>query len=135
MLETQEHLSTEVGDLTREFSRRLRVARAAELARTGRLVKAEALLCPTGTAPKNCEELDLLARILVRQRRFVEAHRLWRKAFERTQERERILGCVRALENYVESYNRRNTLAWTVGFALWVTLMILVFIYLIGRWS
>jgi hypothetical protein len=135
MSEARGQLSTEVEDLTSEFSRRLRVARAAELAGAGRLLKAEALLCPTGSAPKNCEELDLLARILVRQKRFVEAHRVWRKAFERTQERERILGCVRALEDYVESYTMRKTLAWAVGFALWVTLMILVFICLIGRWS
>jgi hypothetical protein len=135
MLEAREPLSTEVEVLTREFSRRLRVARAAELARAGQILKAEALLCPTGTAPKNCEELDLFARILVRQKRFVEAHRVWRKAFERTKERERILGCVRALEDYVESYTRRKTLAWAVGFALWVILMIVVLICLIGRWS
>jgi hypothetical protein len=135
MSEAQEQLSTEVEDLPRDFSRRLKVARAAELACAGRLLKAEALLCPTGTAPKNCEELDLLARILVRQKRFVEAHRVWRKAFERTQDRERILVCVRALEDYVESYTTRKTLAWAVGFALWVILMILVLICLIGRWS
>ena len=135
MSEARERLSTEVKDLTGEFSRRLRIAHAAELARAGRFLKAEAVLCPNGTAPKNWEELDLLARILVRQKRFVEAHRVWRKAFRRTQERERILGCVRALEDYVERCTTRKTLALDVGFALWVILIILVLICLIGRWS
>jgi hypothetical protein len=134
MSEAQDQLSNQVEELTREFSRRLKVARAAELACAGRLLKAEALLCPTGTAPKNCEELDLLARILVRQKRFIEAHRVWRKAFERTQERERILGCIRALEDYFESYGRQKTLVWAVGFALWVILMTIVLVCFIGRW-
>jgi len=123
-----------VEDLTSEFSRRLRVARAAELARAGRFLKAEAVLCPTGTAPKHCVELDLLARILVKQKRFVEAHRLWRKALEGTHEKERIRKCILVLQDYVEKYTRRLSLMWTVGFALWVMLMIAVLAYFIGRW-
>jgi hypothetical protein len=132
--QAQEQLSAAVEDLTSKFSRRLTIARAAELARAGRLLKAEALLCRNGSAPKDCEELDLLARILVRQKRFVEAHRVWRKAFERTQERERIRECVRALEDYVESYTRRQTLVWAFPFALWVILMVIVLVWFMGRW-
>src|SRR5271165_5336180 len=127
-------LSAQVEDLTSEFSRRLRIARAAELARTGQLLKAEALLCPTGTAPKHCDELDLLARILVKQKRFAEAHRHWRKAFEKAHEKERIRKCILVLQDYVERDARRLRLIWTVGFALWVGLMIAVLTYFIGRW-
>lgn len=134
MSETREQLSIEVEDLTSEFSRRLRVARAAELARAGRLLKAEALLCPTGTAPKNCEELDLLARILVRQKRFAEAHRHWKKAFEKANDKERIRRCIVVLQDYVERYARRLRLLWTLGFAFWVVLIMVIFAYFIGRW-
>jgi hypothetical protein len=134
MSEAQEQLSTEVEDLTRDFSRRLKVARAAELACAGRLLKAEALLCPAGTAPKNCEELDLLARILVRQKRFVEAHRLWRRAFEKANDKERIRRCIVVLEDYVDRHARRLRLLWTLGFALWIVLIVLILAYFIGRW-
>jgi hypothetical protein len=134
MSEARVQLSTEVEDLTSQFSRRIRLARAVELARAGRLLKAEALLCPTGTASKNCEELDLLARILVRQKRFVEAHRLWRKAFETGNERERIRRCIVVLQDHVDRNARRMRLLWSVGFALWVMLLIAVLVYFIWRW-
>ena len=134
MSEAQEQLSTEVEDLTRDFSRRLKVARAAELARAGRLLKAEALLCPTGTAPKNCEELDLLARILVRQKRFVEAHRVWRQAFETGNEKERIRRCVVVLQDHFDRHTRRLRFLWALGFALWVALITAVLVYFIWSW-
>jgi hypothetical protein len=132
---SREQLSAEVEDLTSEFSRRLRVARAAELARAGRLLKAEAVLCPNGTAPKNFEELDLLARILVKQKRFPEAHRYWRRAFEKAKDKERVRRCIVVLEDYVDRHARRLRILWTLGFAFWVVLMALILAFFIGRWS
>jgi hypothetical protein len=134
MSEVRVQLLAEVQDLTSEFSRRLRVARAAELARAGRFLKAEAVLSPNGGVPKNCDELDLLARILVRQKRFAEAHRHWRRAFEKANDKERIRRCIVVLEDYVDRHARRLRLLWTLGFAFWVVLMVLILAYFMGRW-
>lgn len=133
MSEARVQLSAKVEDLASEFSRRLRIARAAELASAGRLLKAEALLCPTGTAPKHCDELDLLARILVKQKRFAEAHRHWKKAFEKANDKERFKRCIVVLQDYVEKYAKRLRLLWTAGFSLWVGLLVVILTYFIGR--
>jgi tetratricopeptide (TPR) repeat protein len=62
------------------FLVKLRVARAAELARAGELSEAEATLKQRCDAPHTADELDLLARIATRQGRFEEACRLWEAA-------------------------------------------------------
>jgi hypothetical protein len=134
MSEAQVQLSAELEDLASDFSRRLRLARAAELARAGRLLNAEALLCPVGNAPSHHDELDLLARILVQQKRFAEAYRRWGQAFKRADDKEHIRKCILVLQDYVERDATRLRLMWTVGFALWVVLLIVVLSYLIWRW-
>jgi flagellar motor protein MotB len=57
----------------------MRFARATELAQLNRLVEAEMLLSPDGIPPDNSRELDLLARIAVRNRKFAEARQIWEK--------------------------------------------------------
>jgi tetratricopeptide (TPR) repeat protein len=56
---------------------RIRLARATELAQSGRLLEAEAVLAQNGELPHSATELDLLARIAARQGRFDEARRRW----------------------------------------------------------
>ena len=60
----------------------IRLARATELAHSGRLFEAEALLAHDGDLPHSAIELDLLARIAARQGRFDEARRRWNAAIQ-----------------------------------------------------
>ena len=69
------------GDIVRAFSLRLRLARSTELALAGSLLRAEELLTSGGNLPETAEELDLLARILVQQKRYAEAQKRWKDAF------------------------------------------------------
>jgi hypothetical protein len=66
--------------LAKQFDDRTKLARASELARDGRLLEAEGLLCQGKGLPESVEELDLLARIHVKQGRFDDARRRWRDA-------------------------------------------------------
>jgi hypothetical protein len=72
--------SLPTGEIIRAFSFRLRLARSAELALAGSLLRAEELITPNGGLPETAEELDLLARILVRQKRYAEAEKRWKDA-------------------------------------------------------
>lgn len=65
-----------------EFFAKIRLARATELAQSGRLLEAEAVLAQNGELPHNASELDLLARIAARQGRFAEARRRWNAAIQ-----------------------------------------------------
>jgi Flp pilus assembly protein TadD len=60
----------------------IRLARATELAQSGRLLEAEAVLVQDGELPSTANELDLLARIAARQGRFGEARRRWESAMQ-----------------------------------------------------
>ncbi len=60
----------------------IRLARATELARSGRLLEAEAALLDKDNLPKNTCDLDLLARIAARQGRFEEARHRWKAALQ-----------------------------------------------------
>lgn len=60
----------------------VRLARATELAQSGRLLEAEAVLVRNGELPGSAIELDLLARIAARQARFDEARRYWNAALQ-----------------------------------------------------
>lgn len=62
----------------------VRLARATELAHSRRYLEAIALLAPQGDLPSSARELDLLARIAARQRRYADAELYWRKAAEIT---------------------------------------------------
>lgn len=70
----------ELRRLTNQFDERMKLARASELARDGRLLEAEGILCQGKGLPQSVEELDMLARIYVRQGRYEEAKRRWRDA-------------------------------------------------------
>jgi hypothetical protein len=133
MLADEVERASSVYSLAAAFAEQIRLARASELAFNDRLLAAEALLCPQGIMPKGCEELDLLARILVRQRRYSEAYRAWVKAFKTTGEKERLRLCLRVLRDYVKRREARLRAAWNLGFVLWLLLLLWLVAYFIWK--
>ncbi len=120
----------EVDRVVREFDERLRLARASELASCNRLLEAEALLCPKGVGAASAAELDLLARINVRQCRFAEARKRWEQAIAREESRRgEFEQCLRVLEAYSAQSLKRRLIEW------WVTLTLLVISLGIGIWN
>lgn len=99
------------------FDERLKLARASELAGGGRLLEAEALLCPLGRHPNSAQELDLLARILVRQGRYDEARQCWREVADGDQRKKDAHDCIVALNGWLD--HRRALFRWRVKLALW----------------
>jgi hypothetical protein len=107
-MDSKERMTQQLHDTLKECFVQIRFARAAELARFGRYLAAEGLLSPNGREPSDPKELDLLARISARQRRYRRARRLWEialkqspgnadyvRAIERTREAERFQAMLR----------------------------------------
>ena len=82
MNENPQLLPAETRDALHNCFAQIRLARATELAQSGRLLEAEAVLAQNGELPHNAGELDLLARIATRQGRFDEARRRWNAAIQ-----------------------------------------------------
>ena len=82
MNENPQLLPAETRDALQNCFDQIRLARAPELAQSGRLLEAEAVLVRDGELPNNARELDLLARIAARQGRFDEARRRWNAAIQ-----------------------------------------------------
>jgi Flp pilus assembly protein TadD len=80
--EHEQQLPTEAQAALERCFAQIRFARATELARSGRLLEAEAALVHKGELPRTARELDLLARIAARQGRFDEARRRWNAALQ-----------------------------------------------------
>ena len=115
--------------LVQQFDESLRLARATELATSNRLLEAEALLCPRGGADVSVAELDLLARIHVRQGRFDAAKRRWKQAVVRAVDsRVKFEECLRVLEEYRIRRMRRRKMEW------WITLTLLISSLAISIW-
>jgi hypothetical protein len=66
--------------IIRDYSIRVRLARSAELASAENLLCAKEFLAPSGRQPERSEELDLLARLLVLDKRYAEARNRWKDA-------------------------------------------------------
>ena len=119
----------EVVRLVRQFDERLRLARAAELASCNRLLEAEALLCPEGVALASAAELDVLARINVKQCRFADAKKRWEQAISRSEDRRaKFEQCLKALDTYSVQWLKRRTIMW------WVTLAVLTVWLIVSIW-
>jgi hypothetical protein len=104
-------------ELVRVFCRRLRMARAAEIASVGVLYRAEELLMPEGNLPDTPEELDLLARILVRQKRYVEAKKRWNDALRASGGESYYEDALKSLNNYLRTLKwRRQILIFGIFF-------------------
>jgi tetratricopeptide (TPR) repeat protein len=80
MNEYEQRLPTEAQFALERCFTQIRLARATELAQSGRYLEAEAVLVRNGGLPDNPHELDLLARIAARQGRFDEARQYWNAA-------------------------------------------------------
>jgi hypothetical protein len=79
-MESQGHEASSVTpEVLSRFLEQLLLARATELARSGRLLEAEALLT-SGRGPQSPKEMDLLARIAAQGHRYEQAKRLWTAA-------------------------------------------------------
>lgn len=116
-----------------EFEKRLRMARASELAILHHYTRAEAILCEVGLSNASSEELDLLARIHVRQRRFKDAKQRWELAIERdANKRDMYEACLQVLEHHRLEVERRVHLAWTVV-AVLLSVSILLCISMLER--
>jgi len=80
--ENEQQLPTETQTALQNCFAQIRLARATELAQSGRLLEAEAVLARNAELSHNASELDLLARIAARQGRFEEARRRWNAAIQ-----------------------------------------------------
>jgi hypothetical protein len=119
----------EIDTLVRQFDERLRLARAAELASGNRLVEAESLLCPEGVALASAVELDLLARINVKQYRFADARKRWEQAISRSPEkRAEFEQCLTALDTFSAKWLKRRTIE------RWAILSIVIFLLMVDAW-
>jgi hypothetical protein len=108
---------SELQRLGKQFDDRMKLARASELARDGRLLEAEGILCQGKGLPQSVDEFDLLARIHVRQGRFEDARRRWRDAAK-------LDGggahneCIEALDRWLEY--RHQMILWRFKLAGWL---------------
>lgn len=82
MNENAQLLPIEARQSLQNYFAQIRLARATELAQSGRLLEAEAVLVQNGELLHNAGELDLLARIAARQGRFNDARRCWKAAMQ-----------------------------------------------------
>jgi hypothetical protein len=89
--------ATQVERLVADFDRKLRLARATDLAKAGRFLEAESLLHSSRGIPEGGKELDLLARIAVRRRHFGKARLLWEAAMRSEPQNGEYRQCVEQL--------------------------------------
>lgn len=108
-----------LGAVLAHFDRRMRLARASELALSGRLLEAETLLVSTAHFPDTWEELDLLARIRVREGKLADAMRLWRKGAKTGPHSGRAPECIASLEGYAAAKFKRDRQMFIAAWALW----------------
>lgn len=80
MTMSRDPISTQIRATLGAAFEQIRLARAAELARSSRLLEAAAILAPDGRLPENPQGLDMLARIAVRLQDFDTAQCCWRNA-------------------------------------------------------
>jgi hypothetical protein len=123
MISKVEERLRELRRLTKQFDERMKLARASELARDGRLLEAEGILCQGKGLPQSVEELDMLARIYVLQGRYGEAKRRWRDA-AKLDESHAHSECIEVLDQWLE--HRHKVLLKWVKLAGYIILAIVV---------
>lgn len=114
---------TEVRRIITRYEDQLRMSRASELASWGHLLEAEALLCPGKDLPTSADELDLLARIHVKQGQYDLARRRWEDAVKAGNPRAEFEECLKVLENWLAF--RNQMWIWKVKFAAAVATLLL----------
>lgn len=123
----------EVQRLTTRFEDRLRLSRASELASWGRLLESEALLCPGRHLPMSADELDLLARIHVKQGQFDLAKRRWEDAVKVGGRNSEFEECLKMLESWLAF--RKCMWIWRVRLTMWAVALLLTVWILVRLWS
>lgn len=118
----------ELQRITKLYEARLRLARASELASLGYLFEAEAILCPGMHIPISAEELDLLARIHVKQGRFDLARRRWEDAVKTGNQRSEYEDCIMALDQWLDY--RQRMAKWRLRLGLWTGVVLLAALWL-----
>jgi hypothetical protein len=117
MIKTVDERLNELHRLGIQFDNRMKLARASELARDGRLLEAEGVLCQGKGIPQTVTELDLLARIHVQQGRFEDAKRRWRDAAKldgsHTHDE-----CIEVLDRWLDY--RHKVVLWRLTLAGWL---------------
>ena len=95
----------------------IRFARATELARSHRYLEAEGLLSGSGRESLDPNELDLLARISAKQRRYGRARTLWEAALKQSPgntEYERAIECAKTAEHFQTKVRKWGMIALLV---------------------
>ena len=106
------------------FDRRMRLARASELALSGRLLEAETLLVSKERFPNTWEELDLLARIRVLEGKLADALKLWRRGATISTHSARAHACIASLQKHAAEKFGRQKQMFIVLWALWSTAVV-----------
>ena len=101
------------------FDGLVRLARAVELALSNRLLEAEILIAPGGITPNDPNEMDLLARIRVRQGRFAEALKLWQQVLRLPSHKAQAEARIESLISYAEAELKFRKLILVVLSAAW----------------
>ena len=120
-------------DAIARFNNRLRLARASELASIGRLLEAEALLCPRRHLPMSADELDLMARIHLKQGQFDLAKRRWEDGLKLVDRRVEFEKCLKVLEEWLVF--RKQTWIWRIRLAMCAVALLLTVWIFIRLWS
>jgi len=123
MFATHNVRRSEIQRITIRFEDCLRLARASEMASWGRLLEAETLLCPGRHVPMSADELDLLARIHVKQGRFDLARKRWEDAVKIGDCSAKYEECIRVLDDWL-AY-RHRMLIWRIKLGLWLVALLL----------
>ena len=108
------------------FDRRMLLARASELALSGRLLEAEVLLVSKERFPNTWEELDLLARVRVREGKFAHALKLWGRGAAIPTRSLRAHACIASLQRYAAAKFKRDGQIFILLWALWSSAVFVV---------
>ena len=100
------------------FNDRMRLALASELASMGRTLEAETLICPGTRLPMSADELDLLARIHVKQGRYDQARKCWEDAAKIGDYRVQFEERIKVLDDWL-GYRHRMML-WRIKLGIWL---------------
>lgn len=115
------------------FNRKIRLARASELALSGRLLEAEALLISKERFPDTWDELDLLARIRVREGKFADALKLWNRGANMPTRSLRAHACIASLQDYAAAKFKRDRQMFIVLWALWSSAVFVVVTLVVSK--
>ncbi|MDD5200533.1 MAG: hypothetical protein PHC88_12110 [Terrimicrobiaceae bacterium] len=115
--------AVDLREIVAVFESRMRLARASEHAVAGRLLEAEALLALPGKQPDTWDEIDLLARIRVRQGKFTEAMQLWKQSLAFPGHDEVVAARVESLNTYAIWQLEKRRKMWLALAIAWAVII------------